>query len=814
MQEEGRGVKKQWVDIRLAARLLLKYPALTVVGGLSMAVAVAALAGTFSITENLLDPRLPFDGGERVVAVQNWDVTSGAPDGTRRTDYLLWRDELRSVEDIGAFASNDREVIRDGGASRTLRVAAVTSTAFGVVGTPPLLGRHLDEADEAAWASDVVVISSRVWEDLFAGNPAVIGQTLRISGIPHEVVGVMPREFRFPLNHAAWTPLRLDPPDEEGLTGLTLSVFGRLAEGFDLDRAQAELTVLGRRAANASPQTHANLRPRVVPYAHQWVGASRLGYAGARLGLVILLLVVVANVGALVLARTLTREGEIAVRRALGAGREQIVAQLTVEAFFLVVLSVAVGLAAASWGVSVVSRVMSDMAFGMGGLPFWWRDGLTPETIWWVGILALVATILCGAIPAIILTNRREWGTLQRTGSSNWSPRTGIGGKAVVATQFALSVGLLTMAVAEWPDMVQNEAAIAGLSSDAYLTAVVRLSEVEAGVPSAPGRMASVRRALLEQLAVDPGVAGATMATALPGMFHPQVRTQTDRPDDTPDDHPIRYSAVGPAFFDVMDLPLRGGRVFSEDDFTGGTGHSVVVVNESYARERLAGTGVIGRRIRFVSRAGGASEWREVVGVVQDFGMNSIDPSRPAGVYIPLDDSQRALSLAVRTVDGPSPFAPQLRSLEASLGPPVAIERVRPLDDVIRSNRAQRRMEYVAIAVGTFAVLLLTMGGLSAVTSFFVSRRTHEMGIRTALGAHPVRVAFDIYSGAARRLGWGVVVGVPTGVALGSVVLEGGSVLVSFKVSLALIAVGLVACVPATRRLLAVDPVDAIRGEV
>jgi hypothetical protein len=223
---------------------------------------------------------------------------------------------------------------------------------------------------------------------------------------------------------------------------------------------------------------------------------------------------------------------------------------------------------------------------------------------------------------------------------------------------------------------------------------------------------------------------------------------------------------------------------------------------------------VVGQRIRFVNRAGAIDDWREIVGVVQDFGMNSIDPSRPAGIYIPLDGAGASINLMVRTTAEPREFAPRLRTIAADLAPGVAMERVRPLGDIARSNRAQRRMEYVAVALGTLAVLLLTMGGLAAATSFFVSRRTTEMGIRTALGAHPFRVVFDIYRGAAQRLGWGVLAGVPTGIVLGSVVIEGGSGMVALKVSMALLLVGFLACAPATRRLLAVDPVDAIRGEL
>lgn len=801
-----------WIDFRLALRLLVKYPALTMVGGLSIAVAVAVLAGTFAVTGNLLEPRLGLPEADRVVALQNWDVATGAPTRILQREFVTWRNALKSVEAIGAFASYDREVVRDGGASRTVRVAAVTSAAFDVAATPPVLGRLLGEADEAPQATPVVVIASRVWRELFAESPAVIGQTLRISGTPHEIVGVMPDGFRFPLNHTVWIPLQVRSSDGGESAGPALVVFGRMVQGVNLDRAQAELSLLGHRTTDGSRQANSRLLPRVIPYAQQWVGTSRLGYTGARLGLVLLLLVVVANVGALVLARTLAREGEVAVRRALGAARRQIVLQLTVEAFVLVSLSAILGLIVASWGVGVISRIMANSMFGPGGLPFWWRDGLTPGTVSWVGGLSVVSTILCGALPAATLTSRREWGTLQRTGSAHASSRVGLVGKTVIASQFALSVGLLTFAVAEWPDMVQNEAGIEGLTADSYLTAVLRLGEVGSDMPS-NGPLAA-RRTLLQRLQAEPGVMGTTLATALPGTLHPQVRTQTDRPDDAPDGHTVRYSEVGPGFFDVMGLRARVGRVFTDEDFISDSDHPVVVVNESYARQKLGGTAVVGERLRFVSRAGDGDAWREVVGVVPDFGMNSIDPSRPAGVYIPLDEGEGVVTLVVRTTGEPGAFAPLLRTISAALEPLVGIERIQPLGAIIRSNRAQRRMEYVALALGTVAVLLLTMGGLSAVTSFLVSRRSHEMGIRTALGAQPVRVALDIYAGAARRLGWGVAVGLPTGIALGSVVLEGGSAIVAFKVSLGLIVVGFVACVPATRRLLAVDPVEALRGEL
>jgi hypothetical protein len=258
---------------------------------------------------------------------------------------------------------------------------------------------------------------------------------------------------------------------------------------------------------------------------------------------------------------------------------------------------------------------------------------------------------------------------------------------------------------------------------------------------------------------------------------------------------------------------MRAGRGFTEEDLTAAHSHPVAVVNESYARERLGGRSVLGRRIRVVRRNGDVGPWHEIVGVVQDFGMNSIDPSRAAGFYIPLEDDQTRLAVALRTTGDPARLGPTLRTIGAGLEAGTVTESVRPLSAIIHLARTQRRMEYFAIALGTLAVLILTIGGLSAVMSFVVSRRTHEIGIRRALGADPLRVAIDIYAGAARRLGWGVAAGVPTGVVLGSVALEGGSASVALKVSVALLVVGLVACAPATRRLIRIDPGDAMRGE-
>lgn len=570
-----------WVDVKLAFRVLVKYPALTIVGIVSISVAVAAVAGAFAVTDNLLDPRLPLPSGDRLVALQDWDVSSGTPEPRAFGDFAAWRDDLRSIERIGAFASSERDVMRPGGSSRPARVAEISATAFQLAETAPLLGRTLLEADEGPGAGQVVVLGYQIWQELFAADPEVVGRTLRVGDTSHEVVGVMPEGFRFPLNHSLWVPLRTGATVERVGAGPPIVIFGRLAEGVEPREAQAELSLLGQRAAQEAPETHASLRPRVVPYAQQWVGASRLGFSGVRLGLLLLLLVVGMNVAALVLARNLTREGEFAVRTALGAGRGQIVVQLTVEALVLVSLASGLGLVVAAWGLDAMTKVMAETAFGIGGLPFWWHEGLTASTVYRIAVLNAACAILCGALPALVVTGSREWGRLQHAASSTWSPRVGPGAKMLIAAQFALSVGFLTMAVAEWPDMIQNEVPIQGLSAESYLTAVVRPLDHDWEGRSSSEASRPFRRAYVDGLESEPGVLGVTFATALPGMLHPQARTETDGASIAAEERTVRYASVDPDFFDVMGAELRVGRGFTLQDAAAEEDHPVVVVNES-----------------------------------------------------------------------------------------------------------------------------------------------------------------------------------------------------------------------------------------
>src|SRR5688572_10140777 len=313
-----------WLDVKLGLRMLVKHPALTVVGGLGMAVAIAISVGFFSFMLAYGWPELPLEEGDRVVALENRDIAINNEDRRALHDFFTWREELRSVQDLAAFRTVERNLITGDGPPELVFVAEMSAAGFRVARVPPLLGRHLIEADERADATPVVVIGYDVWQNRFAADRGIIGRTLRLGGTVRTIVGVMPEGFAFPENHRIWTPPRVNPTAVAPRQGPEIFMFGRLAPGITMAQAQSELDGLGARAAAAFPETHAQLRPMVMPYTHSLTdiqGMTRWALAQMQLMTNLLLLVVALNVAVLIYARTATRHGEVAVSRAMGAGR-------------------------------------------------------------------------------------------------------------------------------------------------------------------------------------------------------------------------------------------------------------------------------------------------------------------------------------------------------------------------------------------------------------------------------------------------------------------------------------------------------------
>lgn len=463
-----RWLDSWWLDCKLGARMLVKYPGLTLVGGVGMAVAIA-IGAVFAATAATVDAKLPLEEPESIVAIEVWDTAVNNQQRRILHDFAAWREELRSVETLGAYKSGRRNLIVPGGPAEIVEVAEMTASGFQLARVPPLLGRPLVEADERKGAPPVVVIGYGMWRTHFASDPRVVGREVRLGNAVHTVVGVMPEGFAFPMYHRMWTPFRADPLNYERRQGPGIFVFGRLAPGFTLEDAQAELAAFGQRTAAASPRTHERLRPRVMPYTYQLFDDMEGWEVLFTQILVLLLLVVVcANVAILVYARTVTRLGEITVRNALGASRRRIVGQLFMEALVLSAVAAAAGLAIADLSLMKLDSILRGATGGL--MPYWIHLGLSSTTVAYALGLAVLAAVIVGVVPGLQATGRRLQLRLSELGGST-SLRLGRTWNALIVVQVAFSVALLPAALAMAGQSVRYGTAEPGFAAEEFLTA-------------------------------------------------------------------------------------------------------------------------------------------------------------------------------------------------------------------------------------------------------------------------------------------------------------------------------------------------------
>jgi predicted permease len=828
----GSGVS--WLDFKLGLRMLVRYPGLTLVGGLAMAFAIWVGAGTFELVTQVLHPRLPLEGGDRIVGLQLWDASAGRPHRQALHDFARWREQLRSVEDLGAYRTVERNLVTGRSVPQPVEVAEISASAFRVARVAPSLGRALDASDEAAGAPPVAVIGYDVWRTRFAGDSSIVGRTVRLADAPVTVVGVMPEGYAFPVSQSLWVPFRFDVLAHAWGEGPSIRMFGRLGDGVSLGQAQAELATLGRLAAAESPLTHEHLRPQVMPYAKSILNLSGLESAAvvsSNIVLLMLLVLICSNVALLMFARAATRETEIVVRNALGATRRRITAQLFVEALVLGGVAAVVGLAAAGFGLRwAYGTVIAELTDGVR-LPFWFRPAVSPATVLYAVVLTLAGAAVAGVMPALKVT--RDAGTRLRQGTAGGGFRFGGVWTAIIVAQVAITIPFPLVLFAVRTEARQIEAVDVGFPTERYLSARVELDRDAAaaatGDTSRAAYLALLRDRLVEverRVMAETGVAGVTFADRLPRMYHPYRLIEMDDGGAAPlrpewPGYRISSAHVTTDYFDVLGVPVLAGRGFHSGDLAGDA--RTVVVNESFVERVLGGRNPIGRRFRYMhfeewpdSRSAVDQPWYEIVGVVRDLGFSygDFDP-KVAGFYHPVETgSVLPVRMAVHVRDGAQTFAPRLRVLAAGVDPGLRLYDVMSLADVDESElRFYDFWFWIVVILGGVA-LLLSLAGIYAVMSFTVSQRTREIGIRVALGAERKRLVAAVF----RRPLLQVAMGTAVGGALIFGLLAGGGVALSVPTIAALLGyltvmlgVCMIACVVPTRRALRIEPTEALR---
>ena len=846
-----------WLDFKLGLRMLVRYPTLTVVGGLAMAFAISVGVATFELIQRATNPTLPLPDGDRIVGLTYWDVEEGNALPPTAYDFLAWRESVRTVQDVGGFRLLQRNLGIDDATGEPVGIAQISAAAFRVTRVPPLLGRTLVEADEVPGAPPVLLVGHRLWQTRFGGDPAVVGRVVRLAGAPATVVGVMPEGYEFPMSHQAWIPLRLDArPAQPG--GGAVRVFGRLAAGATMTGAQAELATGMARAAAEFPDHYTHLRPQVLPYAASIIFIPpdllvRAGIHSVNVFAALLLIVICGNVALLMFARAATREREIVVRGALGAGRIRIVGQLFTEALVLGALAALVGVTATN----VMMRWVIDAMRGED-LPFWFVGGISATTWTYAILLTLLASAIAGVLPALKITGRSLATGIRESAAGVASLRMGGIWTAFIITQIAATVLFTAVAYVTQRQAAAIASTRTTFPAGEYLA--VRLNMDRSATDEAPQtaeadflrHYTATVRELEQRVAADPAVAGVTLAEGLPLMPSEPLPFEVDGLAAEPGGENRRRSvftdAVGLEFFDLFQARIVAGRGLTSQDQVPGA--NTVVVNQLFVERMLQGRNAIGRRIRYVplpqSRTRGTGvgrgesvalpgsdepgPWLDIVGVVgnlvpeSDAPLRLDNPARPV-VYRLLDPARlrrSPLYLAARVRGEPGSLAPALRQIAAGVTPLLRLDDFTPLDQAKSSDARAWRAGSTGILLVSALALFLSMAGIYSVVAFTVARRTREIAIRVALGASAASVVATIFRRPLVQVASGVVLGC---VGMGSLVAlsVGGSpatigTLTRHAALLALYGIVMMgvctlACIGPAVRALRVEPTETLRDD-
>jgi predicted permease len=806
------------LDLKLGVRMLARYPGITVVGTVAIAVAVGLGAAYFEATDKFLNPRLDIPGGDRVVSLGDWDRKQLTVDARALHDFATWRTQLETVENIGAANAFVRNLTTDDGRVEPVRGAEVTANAFRLIGTPPLFGRTLVDRDEDPGEPPVVVIGERVWKTRFDGDPAVLGKRVKVGTENATIVGVMPDAFAFPENHHLWLPLRVNAATVAARTGPRVTIFGRLARGASIDDARAELRVIGEQMSASSPRTHADLLPLVMPYGNIVAAGGEGRFFTRLLELVngvflVLLAIMCTNIATLVFARTATRSWEITVRSALGASRGRIIRQFFNEALVLAAIGTIVGL--------LLSRVALRLGLGQvaanDALPFWVDESLSWRTVLYAGGLTLFGAALIGILPAIRVTRVNIQDMLRSESAGAAGLRFGGFWTAVIIVQVAISVAFIPLAAnGVFKSNRFNERAEA-LGAQRFLAAHAAMDRDDLGVDSArfAARLRTSFDALERRLSAEPGVEAVAFADRLPVEDQLEYGFGVDTSAGAPRDGLRRSSLtyVSRGYFGAFGGSIVAGRDFAPFEYER-LGGPVLIVNEAFARNVFGRRNPVGQRVRLLSYNADETlfgvnkdQWLEIVGVVRDIGLESTEPEEQSVMYRPaLPGGGPAASLALRVRD-PVAFASRLRTIAAEVDPMIRLTDVQQLGQV---GGQQARINWTLTAVAwlvVFLVLMLSATGIHALMSFTVARRTREIGIRAALGAQHGRLVAGIFSRAFLQIGAGIVIAALAGI--GST----RQAMLLIGADAVMLIVGLGACAVPVRRALRIDPMEALRAQ-
>jgi putative ABC transport system permease protein len=797
-------------DLRYGARKLVHNPGFSAVSVVTLALGIGLTTTMFSIVYGGLMRGLPFEHPERIVSVRRANpVRDFREMSVTPHDFVDYRAQARSFESLAAFSNGTVNV---SGSEKPERFdgAYMTANAFEVLRARPLLGRTFRPGEDAVGAPAVVVLGYDIWRNRFAGDRAVIGRVIRVNGEPAEVVGVMPKGFKFPAREALWTTLRRPLEARRG-DGDDLFVFGRLKPGVGVDRATVEMSTISRRLATAYPESNKDITAYVEPYTKSFIGKEITQLLMTMLFAVFLvLLIACANVANLLLGQAAMRAREVGIRTAMGATRGRIVLQFLTEPLALAAAGAVLGVGLAAVGVRLFNAAIAST-----GAPFWIDIRIDAPILAFVVAVTLFATFVSGVLPAIRASGANVNEVLKDESRGSSSFRGGRLSRVLVVFEIMLSMGLLVAAGLTIKSVTRLRSMDFGFPTKTIFTARVGLPESIYRDTAAQLRFYDE---LYRRLGDLQGVEGYTLTGMLPALGAPtQSFAVQGKPYAEDRDYPqTHYVTTYPGYFNTFNVQVRG-RDFGSSDTQ--TSEPVAIVSRTLATRYFGREDPVGRRIR-LGDSKSTEPWRTIVGVVPDMWNDGLENEDPQTVYLPFPQSpQRYMSVTLRPRGSTGAMTGPVRALVSAIDPDLPIYFVKTLQERIDEDSWFYRVFGVLFMVMGGVALVLAAVGLYGVMAFNVSRRTREMGVRMALGAQPADVVRLIVRQGMIQLAAGLLLGVGLAYLLGRllkiILFEVSAVdplVYGGTVAVLVLAATAASLIPA-RRATRVDPMVALRYE-
>ena len=803
-------------DLAYALRGIAKAPLFYAIVTGTLALGIGANAAIFTVVNAVLLRPLPYPQPDRLMMVWTYNPRQGFDkDVGTYPNFEDWRRASTSFARMSAY-SRASVTLTGSGDPAQIRGGRVTPEYFETLGVAPSRGRAFNAANGQAGGERVVMLAHGLWTRRFGADPSIVGRTIMLNGVPHEVLGVMPASFAHPEDAEFWVPLAPVGQYQQLFASrgsYWLTIVGRLKPGVTREAAQSEMDAIAARLEKEYP-ANAGIGIRLVPMHEEIVGDVKRPLIILLGAVCFVLLIACANVANLLLTRAASRQRELAIRAALGAGRRRLVRQMLTESVLLGLIGGGAGLLVAAW----CTELLQSLA------PAELPRLVTVAVDWTVVAYALAASLLTGLLFGIVpafQAARRDAGAHLKEGG-----RTGSDGTRGRRVRAALAVGELAVALVLLIGaglLVRSVIALNSLDPGFASTGVLalRLNLPEAKYTT-PERITAFYEQLIERLSALPGVesAGAgssLLLSRLPGSGTINIEGRPRVPDGALN-IPVPYDTMTPGFFTTLEIPLRRGRMFTAADTP--QAQEVVLVNESFVRRFFPNEDPLGRRVTFGNPTRPDNRWQTIVGVVADTKRGGFEREAWAEVYFPMRQAPDAsMFVLLRTAGDPSALAGAAQAAVWALDRDQAIAVVRTVGDFLAQAQANRR--FTTLLLGLFAVVALVLAaiGVYGVLAYATAQRTQEIGIRMALGADRVAILRMVFASGARIAAIGLTLGLAGSLALTQVLtgllfgVGAHDPLTFVVVPAALLAVALAACWLPARRAIRVEPVIALRGE-